>query len=58
MSDKVKPWQQRKPRHHGANQGKNGRPNRPDGNKRNLPPRMTDDRDIPIRNDWNERWEK
>lgn len=55
MSDKIKPWQQRKPKHHGQNE-KRGKRNVPRGNERPFQSRLPDDRDVPVRNDWNERW--
>jgi hypothetical protein len=58
MSEKVKPWQQRKPKHHGRNEQQIGKSPRNSGGKRNSPSRLPDDRENPIRNDWNERWEK
>lgn len=65
MSNKIKPWQQRKPKHHGKDERRNKRvvPLRAGGDKRIVPltvdnsrvsPLMVDDDDSWTEPDWNE----
>lgn len=58
MSDKIKPWQQRKPRHHGQNEkrGKRVVPLRAGGGKRIVPLTVDNSRVSPLRVDDDETW--
>ena len=58
MSNKIKPWQQRKPKHHGKNEqrGKRVVPLRADGDRRIVPMTVDNSRVSPLTVDDDDSW--